>query len=263
VVDEPAVTDSGDERTYVLVHGGGTTGRYWDRVVPLLDGPVVVATLPGREPRPAELQSVSVRDEEAAIVEDVRAAGIEGPIVLVAHSSGGLPVPGVVAALDGQVAHVVLNAALVPREGGNGLDGMQPKHAAGLRSALEGTPEDRTEIVFPAVEDPERLRKGYGGELLDDEQLAFAFDPERNVPDGVHHYRQEVRWTQAGDVPVTYVVNDPDRPIPVDLQEEMLQRLPNPPTVHRLQGGHVPAITAPEAFAALVLAAGRGGAVAG
>jgi hypothetical protein len=27
--------------------------------------------------------------------------------------------------------------------------------------------------------------------------------------------------------------------------------------VHRLQGGHVPAITAPDAFAALVVAAGR------
>jgi pimeloyl-ACP methyl ester carboxylesterase len=245
------------ERTYVLVHGGGTTGRYWDRLVPLLDGPVVVATLPGREPRPAELEEVSVRDEEAAIVEDVRAAGVEGPIVLVAHSSGGLPVPGVVAALDGQVEHVVLNAALVPPEGGCGMDGMQPKHAAGLRPVLEAMPVERSEITFPAVDDPERLRRAYGGDPLDDEQLAFVFDARRNVPDGVHHYRQEVRWSQAGDVPVTYVLNDPDRPIHVDLQEEMVGRLPHPPTVHRLQGGHVPAITDPEALAALVNAAGR------
>lgn len=241
------------ERTYVLVHGGGTTGRYWDRLVPLLDGPALAVDLPGRGAHPAELESVSVRDEEASIVADVRAAGITGPIVLVAHSSGGLPVPGVVAALDGQVQHVVLNAALVPPEGGNGLDGMQPKHAAGLRPVLEGMPEERSEITFPAVDDPERLRKAYGGELLTDEQLAFAFDPVRNVPDGVHHYRQPVRWSQAGDVPVTYVVNDPDRPIPVDLQEEMLARLPHPPMqVHRLMGGHVPAITDPEALAATI-----------
>jgi pimeloyl-ACP methyl ester carboxylesterase len=244
-------------RTYVLVHGGGTTGQFWDRLVPLLDGPVVVVDLPGRGAHPADLQAVSVRDEEASIVADVRVAVVDGPIVLVAHSSGGLPVPGVVAALDGQVEHVVLNAALVPPEGGNGLDGMQPKHAAGLRGALEGTPEERTEITFPAVDDPDRLRKAYGGEPLTDDELAFAFDPVRNVPDGVHHYRQAVCWSHAGDVPVTYVVNDPDRPIPVALQEEMLARLPNPPTVHRLEGGHVPAITDPEALAALVLAAGR------
>jgi len=248
----------GDEtagRTYVLVHGGGTTGRCWDRLVPLLDGPVVVVDLPGRGAHPAELQSVSVRDEEASIVADVRAAGVEGPIVLVAHSSGGLPVPGVVAALDGQVEHVVLNAALVPPEGGNGLDGMQPKHAAGLRGALDGVPEERTEIVFPAVDDLERLRKAYGGEPLSDGELAFAADPVRNVPDGVHHYRQPVRWSQAGDVPVTYVVNDPDRPIPVALQEEMIARLPRPPMqVHRLEGGHVPAVTAPGALAAIIAA---------
>lgn len=246
------------ERAYVLVHGGGTTGRFWDRLVPLLGGPVLAVDLPGRGAHPAELQAVSVRDEEASIVADVHAAGVEEPIVLVAHSSGGLPVPGVVAALDGQVQHVVLNAALVPPEGGNGLDGMQPKHAAGLRAALEGMPEDRTEITFPAVDDPERLRKAYGGPPLTDEQLAFAFDPVRNVADGVHHYRQAVHWSQSGDVPVTYVVNDPDRPIPVDLQEEMLARLPHPPMqVHRLPGGHVPAITNAEALAALVVAAGR------
>jgi pimeloyl-ACP methyl ester carboxylesterase len=132
---------------------------------------------------------------------------------------------------------------------------MQPKHAAGLRAALDGSPEERTEIVFPAVDDRDRLRTAYGGEPLTDEQLAFAFDPVRNVPDGVHHYRQPVHWSRVGDVPVTYVVNDPDRPIPVDLQEEMLARLPNPPTVHRMQSGHVPAITAPETLAALITAA--------
>jgi pimeloyl-ACP methyl ester carboxylesterase len=227
------------------------TSRFWDRLIPLLAAPSLAVDLPGRGAHPADLHSVSVRDEEVSIVADVQAA-VDGPIVLVAHSSGGLPVPGVVAALDGQVQHVVLNAALIPPEGGNGLDCMKPKHAAGLRSALDGFSDEHTEIVFPAVDDLDRLRTAYGGEPLSDEQLAFMGDALRNVPDGVHHYRQPVHWSAAGDVPVTYVVNDPDRPIPAALQEEMVARLLHPAEVIRLDSGHIPAVTDPKGFASLL-----------
>jgi pimeloyl-ACP methyl ester carboxylesterase len=53
-------------------------------------------------------------------------------------------------------------------------------------------------------------------------------------------------------VPVTYVLNERDRPIPVAMQEEMIARLPRPPQVVRLDGGHVPAVTDPEGFACLL-----------
>jgi alpha-beta hydrolase superfamily lysophospholipase len=44
--------------------------------------------------------------------------GLEGDVVLAAHSSGGLVVPGVVAHAAGRVRHVVLNAASVPPRAG-------------------------------------------------------------------------------------------------------------------------------------------------
>jgi pimeloyl-ACP methyl ester carboxylesterase len=97
--------------TYLLVHGGGSTARFWDRLVPLLDRPFLAVDLPGRGSKPADLATITVDDEMASVVADVDAAGLAGPIVLVAHSSGGLVVPGVVAGLGGRVAHVVLNAA--------------------------------------------------------------------------------------------------------------------------------------------------------
>jgi pimeloyl-ACP methyl ester carboxylesterase len=239
--------------TFVLVHGGGSTARFWDRLMPDLDRPALAVDLPGRGGKPADLATLTVDDEVASVVADIEAAMIDDPIVLVAHSSGGLVVPGVVAELGGRVGHVVLNAALVPPEGGCGLDAMQPRHGAGLRLAAEQASRDGTVITLPGPpEDPEPFRVAYGGDPLDDETLAFVVDPVRCVPDTVHHYFQPVRWSAAAAVPVTYVLNRRDRPIPPALQEELITRLPLPPTVVQLDGGHVPAVTDPGALAAVL-----------
>jgi pimeloyl-ACP methyl ester carboxylesterase len=235
---------------YVLVHGGGSTARFWDRLLDHLDAPTLAVDLPGRADRPADLATLSVADEVASVAADVTAAGIADEIVVVAHSSGGLVVPGVVAALDGRVTRVVLNAALVPPEGGSGLDCMQAKHAEGLRAGVELARDTGEVITLPGPPaDPDRFRRSYGGDPLDDDTLAFIVDPLRCVPDTVHHYFQPVSWSAAGDVPVTYIVNDRDRPIPTELQDEMVARLPGDPDVVRLDGGHIPAVTAPREFA--------------
>lgn len=244
--------------TYVLIHGGGSTGRFWDLLRPLLPGDALAADLPGRADRPADLARVTVDDEVASVVADVQAAGIRDRIVVVAHSSGGLVVPGVVAALGSRVAHVVLNAALVPPEGGCGIDCMQPRHRDGLVAAVEAAEREGTAIILPGPPaDPERFRNTHGGDPLDDDQLAFVVDPVRCVPDTVHHYFQPVSWSAAAGVPVTYVVNERDRPVPTDLQDEMVTRLPEPPAVVRLDCGHIPAVTHPRELAAVLGAVAR------
>jgi len=239
--------------TYVLVHGGGSTARFWDRVLPLLDAPALAVDLPGRGSHPADLATITVDDEVASVVGDIEAAHIDDGIVLVAHSSGGLVVPGVVAALADRIERVVLNAALVPPEGGCGLDCMQRRHAKGLAAAVEAATAAGTSITLPGPPDnPEQFRNTYGGDALSDEDLAFMVDPVRCVPDTVHHYFQPVHWSAAADVPVTYVYNERDRPIPPELQDEMIARLPHAPTVVRLDTGHVPAVTDSDVFAEAV-----------
>lgn len=238
--------------TVVLIHGGGATGAFWDRLVPLLDAEPLVVDLPGRRDRPADLSFQTVEDEVASVVADIRAAVPDGPLTLVAHSSGGLVVPGVTAALGGRVRAIVLNAALVPAEGECGIECMQERHREGLRMAAAAAAAEGRAIILPAPADPESLRHSYGGDPLDDDTLAFVTDPARSVPDTVHHYFQPIHWSAVAGVPVTYVLNERDRPIRPEMQEVMVTHLQPPVEVIRLDSGHLLPVTSPAVFAEIV-----------
>ena len=112
--------------------------------------------------------------------------------------------------------------------------------------------EGRTITLPGPPADPEALRRTYGGDPLDDETLAFVVDPERFVRDTVQHYFQPVHWSVAAGVPITYVLNERDRPVLPETQELMAQRLPDPVEVIRLDSGHLLPVTSPAVFAAIV-----------
>ncbi len=238
--------------TVVLIHGGGATGAFWDRLLPYLDSEAIAVDLPGRRARPADLATLSVDREVASVVADVEVGAPVGPVTLVAHSSGGLVVPGVVAALGARVGAIVLNAALVPAEGECGIECMQERHRDGLRMAVAAAAEDGRSITLPPPSDPEALRRSYGGDPLNDDTLAFVTDPARSVEDTVHHYFQPVHWSAVAGIPITYVLNERDRPIRPDMQELMVTRLPPPVEVIRLDSGHLLPVTSPEVLAEIV-----------
>jgi pimeloyl-ACP methyl ester carboxylesterase len=132
---------------------------------------------------------------------------------------------------------------------------MQPRHREGVELALQIAAEKGEVLTTPgAPADPESFRNAYGGDPVDDDTLAYLVDPERVVVDTLHHYLQPVHYSGIAGIPVTYVINERDRPVPAPLQEAMVARLPDAAdvTVIRYDGGHSPAITATEWFAAIV-----------
>jgi pimeloyl-ACP methyl ester carboxylesterase len=54
-------------------------------------------------------------------------------------------------------------------------------------------------------------------------------------------------------LPLTYVLNERDRPVLPEAQEEMVQRLPPPATVIRVDCGHLLPVTAPATFAQILV----------
>jgi pimeloyl-ACP methyl ester carboxylesterase len=239
-------------RTFVLIHGGGVSSGFWDRLLPHLDTPTLAVDLPGRAGKPFDPMTFTVEEGVRSIVADVNATVPDGEIVLVAHSSGGLFVPGVAAALAPRVVHIVLSAASVPPEGGLGLDAMQPKHRARLTAGMDAARRDGWELrTPPPPDDPEAVRGTYGGKPLDDDLVAFVTDPRRWVQDSMNFYYQPVSWAAAAGIPVTYVKHLQDRAVPMELQTEMCSRLPNARIVE-IDTGHAPAITDPQLFAAVL-----------
>src|SRR5438046_1288699 len=69
----PHVENPPGEMSYLLIHGGGSTGRFWDRLAPYLDSRSLAVDMPGRNGKPADLATLTVDEEVASIIADVDA----------------------------------------------------------------------------------------------------------------------------------------------------------------------------------------------
>jgi pimeloyl-ACP methyl ester carboxylesterase len=96
------------------------------------------------------------------------------------------------------------------------------------------------------------VRGAYGGDDLDDDQIAFVTDPARCVRDSMNFYFQPVSWAAVPDVPITYLRHTHDRPTPPALQDDNIERLGRPARIVEIDSGHIPAVTHPVQLAAIL-----------
>jgi pimeloyl-ACP methyl ester carboxylesterase len=235
------------------------SGAYWDLLRPHLSRPSLAPDLPGRGETPADPMTLTVDECVRSVVDDVEAADL-GDVVLVAHSSGGLFAPGIAAALAkseeaGRVRQIVLDVAQVPPDGGTGLDAMKESHRSRIIAGMDWARSEGRRLTTPGPEAPDKVREAYGGDPLTDDQIAFVTDPVRCIEDSMNIYFQPVRWSAAPGVPIAYVLHERDRPTPRALQEANIGRLVaagHTPSRVVLDCGHIPAVTDPEALAAVL-----------
>ena len=217
--------------TVLLVHGAWHGPWAWDAFQPVLHAqgwPTRVVALPSSATIDPESTGAGV-EEDAAVV---RAAlrDIDGPVVVLAHSYGGIPVSQAIADAP-NVAHVVYLAAYQLDVG----ESMFSVHGAPLPSSPAGLMPIAGEPRAMFYADVPTELADWAIAHLSPQSLRSCVEPLTTA--GWHH------------VPSTYVVCENDGALPVGLQERLSLRSR---IVRRLPSGHSPFLSMPAALSDLL-----------
>ncbi|MDX2377209.1 alpha/beta fold hydrolase [Microbacterium sp. LRZ72] len=229
--------------TLLLVHGAWHGSWCWEPLSSILTDrgwTVRAVDLPTvHAPNKAELTMTDDADAVAAAI-----AEIDGPVVVVAHSYGGVPTTQ--AALDPRVAHIVYIAAFVLDEGESLFD------------SVGGVAPDWWHIDSPLAT--------AGDEEQPPQQLFYADVPAeqadaasaRLLPQAERAFHEKLTQVAWRDKPTTYIITEQDAIFPPVAQEALAARSESTPV--RLDTSHSPFLSQPEAVADIIERAAHGAA---
>ncbi|WP_424889364.1 alpha/beta hydrolase [Streptomyces sp. XH2] len=216
----------------LLVHGAWHRSWCWEKVQAVLatrGWRTRAVDLPSAVPEGASGRLPGVSDDARVVREAID--GVDGPVVVVAHSYGGTPVTQATAGAT-NVVHIVYLTAFQLDAGESTFSVLGIPHAPDAVEGAYPPPENGSDTLYGDV--PQTVR---------DEALA------RLVPQSARSFTEPV--TRAGwhTLPSTYIVCDDDRSLSPSDQERMAERAG---TVRHLPGGHSPFLAAPEELATLL-----------
>ncbi|HET6954615.1 MAG TPA: alpha/beta fold hydrolase [Acidimicrobiales bacterium] len=225
--------------TFALVHGGNYTSDAWERLVPHLDGDVVLVELPGRGRRPGDPSRVTLADNVAATIEDLEPAGATD-VVLVGHSIGGITVAHVLNEVPDRIALAVLVSCTIPPHGSAVIDHIDPDVRDSVMAGSGGGVfriDEETVLDFLCND-------------LDDEQTAWALEHMVAETTSILSEVVDLSGLRSG-VPVTYVRLGSDRTLPPEQQDAAIAAVGSPEVVV-IDAGHMVMLSRPEELAAVL-----------
>jgi len=232
----------------VLVHGAWAGPWVWDTVL----GPLRAA---GHVPHALSLPGVGswgagdvTLDDVAGHVAD-HVAGLDGPVVLVGHSGGGIVVTQVAEMLPERVTGVAYVAGMMLPSGvdfGMLCDGLGLEPPVGISKWLRPTGDGRGTVV-----PPEAGAAVFFHEASADDAIGAA---RRLVPQLETARLMAPTWTpeRFGTVPRLYVEATLDRSVPLTAQRWMQQLTPGAEVVS-LESDHAPQLSARGELAAALV----------
>ncbi|WP_038509719.1 alpha/beta hydrolase [Amycolatopsis japonica] len=273
--------------TFVFVHGSGSSAHAWtatQREMALRGHRTLAIDLPGRgagftrayheqdletfAAEPSVMSDVTAADFVRPVVEAVQRVRHHGPVVLVAHSFGGLPVTAAANAIPELIDRVVYVAAQCPVDRHPGEYAMSPEWASGdffsaMAPLFVGDPAHQgfVRINWRGADRAQReaLRKAIAAELTEEQFLQVVVTSQ---PDEVSwltgqewdHRADKDSW---GRIPHSFVRLHGDRSMPLAVQDRYIAEADaltpdNPFDVHDLASSHAGFFRRPADLAAIL-----------
>lgn len=230
--------------SFVLVHGAWHGGWCWEKVVPALEaaGHVAVAPdLPGHGSDPTPHDRVDLQAYCDRVCEQIDC--LDGAVVLVGHSLGGLTISQVAEHRHDRLRCLVYLAAFVPGSSGSvaaATDSVSPEIHTAVRLS-----DDGHSIGF----DPAMAREIFYADCSEGD-AAGAID--RLCPQPGRVFRSGLQLSQAGygQVPRDYILCLQDRAVPIETQRSLADR--HCRHVYSMDRSHSPFFSAPNELAKIL-----------
>jgi pimeloyl-ACP methyl ester carboxylesterase len=234
--DPPAAGDLG----LVLLHGAMLGSWIWERVEPLVAGPVLAIDFPGRGTKQTEVTKLTLGEVIDSVVADIESWPCEH-VVLVAHSLSGIVIPAVISRLPHRIVHVIFVSAAVPTPGATYVDALPRSQRVFLHLVLL---VQKRGVLTPGW----AARQALCNDLDAPTTRVVLDNLTREAP---RLYRDPVPGEIPTSMPTMYVKLTADRGFSPAAQDQMIARL-HAPRLEQIDAGHLPMLGTPEQLAAIL-----------